>query len=195
MDEASAIEQIGTVPHCDPRILHAPGECEFCDQRAELQALRRVWGIAFTGHAPVKRGDGAMELPCPADAARGDTHQKWGGNRAAKPAPVDRTACDVVGAAAAPGVADTSDRGDGQQRGYVVLSDAERARGFVRPVRRSYVHLKCGAVTTMGERLAETYARDPAFYDGTFCATCRAHFPVGPEGEFVWKGTNEKVGT
>ncbi len=28
----------------------------------------------------------------------------------------------------------------GQQRGYVVLSEAERAKGFVRPVRRSYVH-------------------------------------------------------
>lgn len=43
--------------------------------------------------------------------------------------------------------------------------------------------------------IAETYARDPWFYGGTFCAGCRAHFPVGPAGEFVWAGTDEKVGT
>jgi hypothetical protein len=28
----------------------------------------------------------------------------------------------------------------------------------------------------------------------TFCCGCRAHFPVGEDGEFVWDGTNEKVG-
>lgn len=83
----------------------------------------------------------------------------------------------------------------GQQKGYVVLSDEERAKGFVRPVRRSYVHLKCGVVTTMGQSLAETYATNPEFYSGTFCAGCRSHFPVGEGGEFVWAGTQEKVGT
>lgn len=83
----------------------------------------------------------------------------------------------------------------GQQKGYVVLSEEERAKGFVRPVRRSYVHEKCGGTTTMGQALAETYAREPAFYSGTFCVGCRAHFPVGAEGEFVWAGTTEKVGT
>ncbi len=83
----------------------------------------------------------------------------------------------------------------GMQKGYVVLSDAERAKGFVRPVRRSYVHLKCGTVTTMGLTIAETYARQPGFYSGTFCAGCGTHFPVGGDGEFVWDGTTEKVGT
>ncbi len=87
------------------------------------------------------------------------------------------------------------DPATGMQKGYVVLSDEERAKGFVRPVRRSYVHAKCGGVTTMGQALAETYARDPKFYGGTFCAICRAHFPVGANGEFTWEGTNEKVGT
>ena len=82
-----------------------------------------------------------------------------------------------------------------QQQGYVVLAEEERAKGFVRPVRRSYQHLKCGAVTTMGQSLAETYARNPTFYSGTFCVGCSAHFPVGGDGEFVWDGTNEKVGT
>jgi hypothetical protein len=85
---------------------------------------------------------------------------------------------------------------DGMQKAYVVLSDDERAKGFVRPVRRSYTHLKCGAVTTMGMALAETYARDPEFYTGTFCATCRSHFPVGPAGEFRWDDAlGDKVGT
>lgn len=134
-------------------------------------------------------------------------------------------------------------RADGQQRGYVVLSEDERAKGFVRPVRRSYVHVGarpqhpvrdltpdeqaryaefgyakyeqyppgagiagkfwtarqlasgCGTTTTMGQALAETYARQPDFYSGTFCCACGAHFPVGQHGEFVWEGTrDERVG-
>ena len=84
---------------------------------------------------------------------------------------------------------------NGQQQGYVVLSDGERAKGFVRPVRRSYVHDKCGVLTTMSLALAETYANNPYFYSGTFCAGCRAHFPVGEDGEFTWDGSTDKVGT
>jgi len=87
------------------------------------------------------------------------------------------------------------DPATGMQKGYVVLSADERAEGLVRPVRRSYRHLTCGGVTTMGQALAETYARDPHFYSGTFCAHCRSHFPVGENGEFVWDGTDERVGT
>jgi hypothetical protein len=87
------------------------------------------------------------------------------------------------------------DPATGMQKGYVVLSDEERAKGFVRPVRRSYVHQKCGTVTTMGRSLAETYARAPFFYSGTFCCGCHNHFPVGEDGEFVWDGTTEKVGS
>ncbi len=80
----------------------------------------------------------------------------------------------------------------GQQRGYVVLSAAERARGFVRPVRKSYVHVTCGTVTRMGQALAETHARQPDFYSGTFCAGCGAHFPLA---QFLWDGTSEVVGS
>jgi hypothetical protein len=81
---------------------------------------------------------------------------------------------------------------NGQQNDYLVLTEDERAKGYVRPVRKTYVHLKCGSTTTMARPLAETYARDPKFYSGTFCCKCRAHFPVE---EFVWDGTNEKVGS
>lgn len=136
---------------------------------------------------------------------------------------------------------------NGQQKGYVVLSEDERQRGFVRPVRLSYRHVGkpppanlrdltaaehaqydqygylkyeeygkerspvlgcfwtrqmldrlgkgCGTVTTMAQSLAETYARKPDFYGGTFCAGCSTHFPVGAAGEFVWEGTSERVGT
>lgn len=132
----------------------------------------------------------------------------------------------------------------GMQESYLVLSDAERAEGYVRPVRRTYLHVGapvpanlrdlteeeherydrygyvkfeeypdddgtvtgkfwtenqlnsgCGAATTMGQAIAETYARNPSFYVGTFCASCGDHFPVGAFGEFVWDGTEERVGT
>lgn len=92
---------------------------------------------------------------------------------------------------------------DGQQACYLVLSEEERSKGFMRPLRTSYIHLTCGSVTTMGLAIAETYARDPWFYSGTFCVACGSHFPVGPEGEFVWAkpreetplGEMDKVGT
>jgi len=80
----------------------------------------------------------------------------------------------------------------GQHGAYWVLSDSELAKGFVRPVRDSYIHGKCGTLTRMGRKLAETYAREPKFYGATFCATCRDHFPVA---EFHWDGTSEVVGS
>jgi len=80
----------------------------------------------------------------------------------------------------------------GQQKGYVVLSAEERAKGFVRPVRRSYIHKPCRGLTTMGLALAETYARDPNFYSGTFCCTCGKHFDLD---QFVWEGTDEQLGS
>ena len=46
----------------------------------------------------------------------------------------------------------------------------------------------------MGLNLAETYARQPDFYGATMCARCHNHFPVGKNGEFVWDGTDIKVG-
>lgn len=133
----------------------------------------------------------------------------------------------------------------GMQKAYVVMTPEERAKGFVRPVRRTYVHVGsppskyplepltdeqkerfpdqgyamwepypesespatgrywtqeeidrvgagCGTATTMGRALAETYAADPTFYGATFCCQCRKHLPVS---EFVWEGTNERLGS
>jgi hypothetical protein len=65
---------------------------------------------------------------------------------------------------------------DGQQSCYLVLSEEERAKGFVRPVRRTYKHIVCGTTTTMGQTIAETYASNPKFYSGTFCCYCGKHF-------------------
>lgn len=80
---------------------------------------------------------------------------------------------------------------------YLVLSEEERAKGFVRPVMTSYRHLTCGSVTTMGQALAETYARQPTFYGATYCCRCGLHRPVGEAGEFVWEypGRTWMVGT
>lgn len=133
------------------------------------------------------------------------------------------------------------------QKAYLVLSEEERDKGFVRPLRTSYRHVGihgprnplqdippsdlerykeygyvkyepypsggdclgrywtqaqldnvgkgCGTVTVMGYALAETYSRDPKFYGATFCNGCHCHLPVGKDGEFVWEGTDVRVGT
>ena len=110
-----------------------------------------------------------------------------------KPTPeADRTKrCMLSGAKETPDHREIDPR-TGMQKDYVVLCPDERKKGFVRPVRRTYLHKTCGTTTTMGLALAETYARDPGFYSGMFCCYCRAHFPLV---EFVWEGTDEQVGT
>lgn len=80
----------------------------------------------------------------------------------------------------------------GQQKGYVVLSAEERSKGYVRPVRHTYRHKTCNSTTSMGLALAQTYARDPQFYSGTFCCSCAKHFPLD---QFVWEGTAEQLGS
>jgi len=163
----------------------------------------------------------------------------------APPPPVDRTKVQTIGGT--PIGQHKELKENGQQKDYIVLSEEERKKGFVRPVRRSYKHVGihgpkyslrdltederkihgkdfakfevfppelapkigrfwtpaelssvgkgCGVVTTMSYALAETYARDPGFYGATFCSGCSTHLPVGERGEFVWDGTNERVGT
>lgn len=99
----------------------------------------------------------------------------------------------------------------GQQKAYLVLSEEERSKGFVRPVRFTYIHVgvngheidptdmskhgrtgnACGVATKMGTALAETYARDPKFYGATYCVGCETHLPVN---EFKWED-GEVVGS
>ena len=113
--------------------------------------------------------------------------------------PVDRSDRETIGGMDPFDAAHRELKPNGQQRDYVVLSEAERSKGFVRPVRDAYRHAKCGQITTMSRALAETYARDPGFYSGTFCVTCGSHFPVGKDGEFTWLENDgsegPKVGT
>lgn len=72
----------GVYPHCDGRVLHAPGECTICDEYARaLQKLRMVWNINFTGHHEEVSADGTWMLPCPAEVARPlSIINQWGGN-------------------------------------------------------------------------------------------------------------------
>lgn len=99
-----------------------------------------------------------------------------------------------------------------QNKKYLVLSEEERKKGFLRPLRRSYIHVGvggheidpnnpakhgrtekgCGVQTTMGIALCETYAANPKFYGSTYCVGCQMHLPVA---EFVWSEDGEVVGS
>lgn len=86
----------------------------------------------------------------------------------------------------------SDDKPGKQAEVYLVLSEEERKKGFVRPVRRSYVHKTCDTVTRMGQAIAETYARNPSYYGSTWCMDCKMHKPVS---EFTWVDTNDAVGS
>ena len=80
-----------------------------------------------------------------------------------------------------------------QNETYLVLSEDERAKGYIRPLRYSYVHKDgCGAVTTMNHAISETYARQPSFYGSTYCTGCSKHRPLS---EFRWTDDGEVVGS
>lgn len=75
--DKTVLSCIAQFPHCDQRVLHAPGECKYCDMHSEWQALRIAWGIAFTGYIPENH-----ELPCPATTVRSvEVINKWSRNR------------------------------------------------------------------------------------------------------------------
>jgi len=84
------------------------------------------------------------------------------------------------------------DTNTGMQKDYLVLCPEERAKGFVRPYRDTYIHTACGHETKIHRGIAETYARDPSFYTSTYCTGCRKHFPLS---EFVWEHSSEIVGS
>ena len=80
---------------------------------------------------------------------------------------------------------------DGQFERHPTTDEGE----FVQPVRESYTHVdgECnGATTTMGTKLAESFARDPRQYGKTFCARCGDYYPLD---EFVWEGTDVRIDT
>lgn len=79
-----------------------------------------------------------------------------------------------------------------QQEVYLVLSEEEIGKGFVRPYRDRYIHNVCGGETVMGQALSATYARDPKFYGATYCVHCKMHRPVS---EFTWSEDGELVGS
>ena len=78
-----------------------------------------------------------------------------------------------------------------QQQVYLVLSEEERKKGFVRPYRDRYIHKTCGSETIMGRELSETYARDPHFYGSTYCVHCGMHKPIS---EFSWSIDGVELG-
>lgn len=200
--------------------------------------LMRKLGAQYRRFSPVGC---ALTLSLQSDADPWPTERAaWGegySDEPIEPAAVDRSAVQLTDGSPVP--ADDSHltlRPNGQQQGYVVLSDAERAKGFVRPYRDAYRHVGmrpefetrpltpeeaaryadcnyvayepyppgsrgsasgrfwtqaqldsgCGQITTMARPLAETYARDPGFYGGTYCTGCGDHFRVGERGEFTW---------
>lgn len=70
-------------PHCDASVLHAPGECDSCDEFPIYQLARERWGIAFTRtdfSVPVPAG----QVQCPAEQRRGQGVAAWHGNVAQK---------------------------------------------------------------------------------------------------------------
>lgn len=68
-------------PHCDAAILHRPGTCEYCDIYPDWQALRLVWGVAFTGETPT-----TDQIACPSDFRRPwGRAALWPGNQAHPP--------------------------------------------------------------------------------------------------------------
>ena len=79
-----------------------------------------------------------------------------------------------------------------QQEVYLILSEEEREKGFIRPYRNKYVHNTCGVETVMSQPISETYARDPKFYGATYCVGCKMHKPVS---EFTWSMDGEVVGS
>lgn len=62
--------------HCDARVLHAPGTCEYCDAYPALQEWRQEYRMLFTGEEPRP-----LWRMCPAQEARGlDSLNGWSGN-------------------------------------------------------------------------------------------------------------------
>lgn len=75
-------------PHCDDLVLHAPGNCKYCDMFPDIQQARIKNGVNFTGENDPKKKQ------CPAEVRRSlDTINRWGGNVAHPEAKKDDCGC------------------------------------------------------------------------------------------------------
>lgn len=84
----------------------------------------------------------------------------------------------------------------GRQQTYETLPESELCKGFCRPVRRKYVHDRCGQITEISLACAETFAAQPKFYTHGYCEFCREHFPVAEFEWLFWRGKLQgRVGT
>jgi hypothetical protein len=74
---------------------------------------------------------------------------------------------------------------------YLVLPEAERSQSkFQRPYREAYWHSICEQTTTISQPIAQSYARNPKFYQSTYCVHCMMHRPVN---EFLWVEGNGEI--
>src|SRR5580658_2371250 len=149
-------------------------------------------GVGHIVFSPYEARNFAYLMIRKADEAEREAKLKYWQEKEKTAIPVDRSARVLTDGSPETPDHREIDPATGMQKGYIVLSGEERAKGFVRPVRQVYTHTVCGIDTHMGLALAETYARDPTFYSGTFCVHCRTHFPLE---QFVWQGTDQKLGT
>lgn len=70
------VEERAFAPHCDQRVLHAPGTCQYCDEYPDRQKARTEMSICFTGQTP-----DSFKGPCPSDYHRGIAGAHvWPGN-------------------------------------------------------------------------------------------------------------------
>lgn len=75
-EDADGSEIRAQFPHCDDKVLHAPGECQYCDHYPEAQEQRIRDLVNFTGHYAV-----GFAL-CPSEERRSlQTIEAWPGNQ------------------------------------------------------------------------------------------------------------------
>ncbi len=69
------MKELEIFPHCDSLVIHAPGECEYCDMSPRMQQKRIDEGVNFTGHCDPNLKE------CPATLRRPlGTINRWYGN-------------------------------------------------------------------------------------------------------------------
>jgi hypothetical protein len=61
-------------------------------------------------------------------------------------------------------------------------------------VKTKYTHIACGYTSSLRTGTARLMASSPNLYNCLRCHNCKDHFPVGRYGDFIWEGTDLKVG-